>query len=152
MISLAEELALLAIEDDGAVAYTAGQAGFGMALIGACLVDLNGQGRLDADLTAVHILSRTPTGDPMLDLVLGEMGADTLLSVEQWVLQLAPQVPKLVQLSLSALVKRGILDGRRGFRYCVLKMFYEYQVSLKIEELNDPDSPMSEKYRHLLNR
>ena len=121
MISLAEELALLAIEDDGAVAYTAGQAGFGMALLGACLVDLNAQGRLDADLTVVHILSRAPTGDPMLDLVLGEMGGETLLSVEQWVLQLAPQVPKLVQLALGALVKRGILAQKESRFLWVLK-------------------------------
>ncbi len=31
--------------------------------------------------------------------------------------------------------KLGFLDGRKGFRYAVLKMFYEYQISLKIEEL-----------------
>lgn len=48
--------------------------------------------------------------------------------------------------------KRAFLDGRLGFRYCVLKMLYEYQVSLKIEELRDPQSPMATKYRHLLNR
>lgn len=50
------------------------------------------------------------------------------------------------------IVKGGILDGRLGWRYCVLKMFYEYQISLKLEELEDPDSPMSEKYRALLER
>ena len=46
--------------------------------------------------------------------------------------------------------KRGFLDGRRGWRYCVLRMLYEYQVSLKLEELRDPDSPMSAKYRKYL--
>jgi glycosyltransferase involved in cell wall biosynthesis len=46
--------------------------------------------------------------------------------------------------------KRGFLDGRLGWRYCVLRMFYEYQVSLKLEELNDPESPMSAKYRRYL--
>lgn len=50
------------------------------------------------------------------------------------------------------IVKRGIFDGRKGFRYCFLKMFYDYQVALKLEELHDPDSPMSENYRHLLDR
>lgn len=121
MISLAEELALLAIEDDGAIAYTAGQAGFGMALIGACLVDLNGRGRIDADLTAVHVLSRAPTEDPMLDLVLGEMQGNEELSVEQWVLRIAPQVPKLVQLALAALVKRGILSQKESRFLWVMK-------------------------------
>lgn len=48
------------------------------------------------------------------------------------------------------LIKLGFLDGRLGFRYCLLHTFYEYQVSLKLEELQDPDSPMAQKYRGLL--
>ncbi len=48
------------------------------------------------------------------------------------------------------LIKLGFLDGRLGFRYCLLHTFYEYQVSLKLEELQDSDSPMSQKYRGLL--
>ena len=49
-------------------------------------------------------------------------------------------------------VKGGILDGGEGLRYSILKMFYEYQISLKLEELEDPRSPLSEKYRDLLRR
>jgi glycosyltransferase involved in cell wall biosynthesis len=48
------------------------------------------------------------------------------------------------------LIKLGFLDGRLGFRYCLLHTFYEYQVSLKLEELQDPDSPLAQKYRDLL--
>lgn len=41
----------------------------------------------------------------------------------------------------------GFLDGRVGFRYCVLQMFYEYQVSLKLLELRTAtDGPLR---RHL---
>ena len=41
------------------------------------------------------------------------------------------------------ILKGGCLDGRLGFRYCVLQSFYEYQVSLKLMELrSDPTSPM----------
>jgi glycosyltransferase involved in cell wall biosynthesis len=47
-------------------------------------------------------------------------------------------------------IKLGFLDGRMGFRYCLLHTFYEYQVSLKLEELQDPDSPISQRYRDLL--
>jgi glycosyltransferase involved in cell wall biosynthesis len=42
----------------------------------------------------------------------------------------------------------GFLDGRIGFRFCLLHTFYEYQVSLKLEELQDPNSPLHEKYRN----
>jgi len=47
-------------------------------------------------------------------------------------------------------VKRGFLDGRAGFRYCLLRLFYEYEVSLKLKELEDPHSPMREKYGRYL--
>jgi len=45
--------------------------------------------------------------------------------------------------------KLGFLDGRMGFRYCVLHTFYDYQISLKLEELRDPQSPMSRKYKDM---
>jgi len=45
----------------------------------------------------------------------------------------------------------GFMDGRAGFRFCLLHTFYEYQVSLKIEELGDPDSPLRRKYREYLD-
>ncbi|AUI67280.1 glycosyltransferase family 2 protein [Beggiatoa leptomitoformis] len=47
-------------------------------------------------------------------------------------------------------IKLGFLDGKIGFRYSVLQMFYEYQVSLKLEELQDPDSPIAKKYQAYL--
>jgi glycosyltransferase involved in cell wall biosynthesis len=43
----------------------------------------------------------------------------------------------------------GFLDGRMGFRFCVLHTFHDYQISLKLEELRDPHSPMSQKYRDM---
>jgi hypothetical protein len=46
--------------------------------------------------------------------------------------------------------KRGFLDGQMGFRYCFLHALYEYQVSLKIEELKDPNSAMRQKYNRYL--
>ena len=46
--------------------------------------------------------------------------------------------------------KLGFLDGRIGFRYCLLHTFYEYQISLKLEELKEPESPMREKSRRYL--
>ncbi|MDX8410707.1 MAG: glycosyltransferase family 2 protein [Mariprofundaceae bacterium] len=46
----------------------------------------------------------------------------------------------------------GFLDGRIGFRYCLLRAIYEYQISLKLLELRDPDSPISAQYGKYLNR
>jgi hypothetical protein len=47
------------------------------------------------------------------------------------------------------LFKLGFLDGRMGFRFCLLHTFYDYQISLKLEELRDPQSPMSQKYKDM---
>jgi len=48
------------------------------------------------------------------------------------------------------LLKAGFLDGRAGFRYAVLKMFFEYQIALKVAELADPDSPLARRYGRYL--
>lgn len=44
----------------------------------------------------------------------------------------------------------GFLDGRAGFRYCMLHSFYEYQVSLKLKELMNPESTLYRKYQAYL--
>ena len=54
-----------------------------------------------------------------------------------------------LNLSGCTSVKLGFLDGRMGFRYCLLHTFYDYQISLKLEELRDPQSPMSQKYKDM---
>jgi len=43
-------------------------------------------------------------------------------------------------------IKLGFLDGRIGLRYCILRAIYEYEVDLKIIELNSDGSPIREKY------
>ncbi len=48
--------------------------------------------------------------------------------------------------------KLGFLDGRIGFRYCLVRALHEYQVSLKLIELRDPNSPMSARYREYIGR
>jgi glycosyltransferase involved in cell wall biosynthesis len=45
------------------------------------------------------------------------------------------------------ILRGGFLDGRIGFRFCLLHTFYEYQVSLKLEELSHPESPLNRKFR-----
>lgn len=56
----------------------------------------------------------------------------------------------LVKFLWMYILKCGFLDGRMGFRYCLLHAFYEYQISLKLEELKEPNSPMRQKYKQYL--
>jgi len=63
-------------------------------------------------------------------------------AVKQWAYRHLPFRP-FFKFLWSYGVKRGFLDGRVGFRYCLLQSLYEYQVSLKLMELqSDPTSPM----------
>lgn len=50
---------------------------------------------------------------------------------------LAPFRPLLRFLYMYVL-KRGFLDGRAGFHYCVLLSFYEYMITLKRREISSP--------------
>ncbi len=109
MISLTEELTLLAVEDDGRIAYTAGSPNFAMALVGACIIDLNNAGRVDADLAALNVLSTEPTGLAAQDRVLELLGAGPSQTTERWVLELQADAPALIRMTLGQLQQRGIL-------------------------------------------
>jgi len=109
VISLVEELVLLAVEDDGKIAYTAGSHDFSMALVGACLVELNLAGRIDADLETITILSREPTGNVAADAVLRQLDGSHA-SVRQQVRELQAQSGELMKATLASLISRGVLE------------------------------------------
>ena len=86
-----------------------------------------------------------PSGDPPFS------GPERQRGLEHFAYRYLPFRP-LWRFLYLYVAKGGMFDGRTGFRYCVLKMFYEYQISLKLEELEDPRSPLREKYRAELER
>jgi golgi phosphoprotein 3 len=130
-ISLVEELCLLAIEDDGSVASTAGEPAFGMGVVGACLVELSLRGRLDAEVvpgegdsgpqTMLLVLSSTPTGEPALDDVLSTVSAGPRQSVVDWTRAIFPHAGGLVKQALDRLQHRGIIESKEARFLWVLK-------------------------------
>lgn len=50
------------------------------------------------------------------------------------------------------ILKLGFLDGRIGFRFSLLHAFYDYQISLKLNELKDKKSPLYEKYKEYIEK
>lgn len=129
-ISLVEELCLLAIEDDGSVASTAGEPAFGMGVVGACLVELCIRGRLDADVragedgtpeTMLITIASTPTGEPALDSVLAEVSAGPERSAVEWTRQLFPRAGDLVRMALERLQSRKIIEAREARFLWVMK-------------------------------
>lgn len=127
-VSLPEELVLLVVEDDGGIAYTAGSPGFSMAVLGACLVELNLVGAIDADLEALRVLDATPGRGEALDLVLRELAAGPEVTVEQWVMRLFPLAGEVIRASLDALIARGVLARvERRFLWVLKERSYPVQ-------------------------
>ena len=72
-------------------------------------------------------------------------------AIKRFAYRYLPARPAFVFLWMY-LFRLGFLDGRIGLRYCLLRFFYELQVDLKLEELRDPASPISEAYGHFLQQ
>ena len=74
MATLIEEMLLLLCDEDGAP-LPVQQDVLGCALAGAVLMELAFAGRIDTDLEALVVSDPTPTGNVMLDGVLGKIAA-----------------------------------------------------------------------------
>lgn len=87
-------------------------------------------------------------GDGLSSDFLGS-GPERKRAIKQFAYLYMPARP-FVYFLWMYLIRLGFLDGRIGLRYCLLRFFYELQVDLKLRELKDPTSPISQKYQHLL--
>lgn len=72
MLNCAEELILLALDDESGTFYRTTSINFELALVGALLMDLVLKNRIAVDLDYVHVISHKATGDEFLDMVLKE--------------------------------------------------------------------------------
>jgi hypothetical protein len=86
-----------------------------------------------------------------LDGSLTAGGPSTRRYLKNLAYQYVPARP-LFKFMWMYLFRLGFLDGKIGFRFCLLHAFYDYQISLKLEELQNPDSPLFQKYKdHILS-
>lgn len=112
----AEEIYLLALDDERGVLKTLPAFALEYALAGALLMELALDGRVDAGLATLKVVSTVPTGDALLD--------DTLQVLQQekepkpvsfWLDQLTQQAVRTEDRVLARLINRGILrqENRR---------------------------------------
>jgi Golgi phosphoprotein 3 len=75
MLTVPEEFLLLTLKDENGgfvdIRHEKQRAGF----VGAAIMELGLQGRLDSDLDRVWVVDKTPTGDLSLDLVLSSLAS-----------------------------------------------------------------------------
>lgn len=116
-LSLIEQLLLLTLEDRGGEFDRVPEAFLICGIAGGALIDLSLRGRVDSDPGAVWVVDASPTGDPLLDEVLAEIGAEPRrLDPRAWIVRLSPRAMAMRAATLSALVGRGVLR-QEGHRY-----------------------------------
>ena len=110
MLTFAEEILLLLLDDDyGGIAPDRTKV-LDVLMSGAVLMDLAIQGRIDSDLENLFVVDSSPTGYSMMDSALAEIGrSKDTQNAQYWVLKLSDRGEEFQKAALERLVQRGIL-------------------------------------------
>ena len=110
MLTFAEEILLLALDDKKGTIKPLPSYSMRLALAGALLTELAFAGRIDTDLDSLTVISTEPTGDELLDEILQSLQkAETTEDTEYWLNKLAWGFEDLKEKTLQQLVDKGIL-------------------------------------------
>lgn len=110
MLTLLEEVVLLAVDEKSGRVRSTREFGASYALVGAVFFDLALARKIDTDTEEIQIIDATPTGNATLDRVLARMAArPDLKTVQEWVEEMFLQRDDLEGEALRSLIERGIL-------------------------------------------
>src|SRR5436190_22743513 len=110
MLTLLEEVVLLAVDEKSGELTSCRECWTEYALAAAVLFDLALAGKIDTDTEQVMVIDRNPTGFPVLDDVLNWMcGQPELTTVQQWIEELGRRRDDLEGEALRSLTERGIV-------------------------------------------
>ena len=110
MLTFAEEILLLALDDQQGVIKPLPVSAMEYALSGGVLMDLALANRIDTDLKQLRVVDKTPTGDVILDETLRILQSQPIAqTTTHWLSYLAGQAKDLQDRVLKRLVGKGIL-------------------------------------------
>src|SRR5262249_13198514 len=110
MLTMLEEVVLLAVDERTGGGRSTPEVGTAYALVGGLFFDLALARRIDTDTEAIHIVDRTPTGNATLDRVLDRMAArPALRTVRDWIEEIFLARHDLEGEALASLIAQGIL-------------------------------------------
>ena len=145
MLTFAEEILLLLLDDESGEFIPAPAWSRQCALAGAVLMDLALHNRIDTDLRKLVVLDPTPTGDDLLDPVLAALNEENEVhDARYWVERVAEeQSGRIEEQALTRLVNHRILEsegGRllwvfRARRYPTIDGKAEREVKLRIMQV-----------------
>ncbi len=144
MLSFAEEIMLLLLEDEDGRMIHVPELSMRCVLAGAVLMELALAGKIDTDLEKLMVLDTEKTDDEMLDLALERIvAADRVEAARFWVEHLARDADAFRSMALDRLVEKGILnrvDDRllwvfKTRRYPMVDGQAEREVKLRIMDI-----------------
>ncbi|HWC99300.1 MAG TPA: GPP34 family phosphoprotein [Candidatus Sulfopaludibacter sp.] len=110
-----EEVVLLAVDEKTGNLRSAREFSTAYALVGAVFFDLALARKIDTDTETIHIIDRSPTGNPTLDRVMADMAAKPqLTTVREWIEHLFHQRGDLEGEALAALISQGVLRHEKS--------------------------------------
>jgi len=110
MLTVAEEMLLLVLDDKSGTFITEPDININYALAGAVLADLALKGRIEADPDKLFVLESKPTGDDVQDAVLARIAeSDEVQDTAYWVAEIGQRGEEVREHLLTRLVDRGIL-------------------------------------------
>ena len=110
MLTFAEEILLLFLDDETGKFENMYYEEFKYALAGAVLMDLAVRGKIDTDLEKLRVSDPSPTGETILDGFLKEIvETEEEMNTFFWVSEIAKKGAEIREMALDSLVQRGIL-------------------------------------------
>jgi len=115
MLTMLEEVVLLAVDEKTGQLRSTREFGTAYALVGALFFDLALARKIDTDTEAIETIDTTPTGNATLDRVLGAMRArPTAGTVRDWIEAIFLERRDLEGEALAEVIERGILRHEKS--------------------------------------
>jgi Golgi phosphoprotein 3 len=115
MLTMLEEVVLLAVDERTGNLRSTREFGTAYALVGAVFFDLALARKIDTDTETIHIIDTTPTGNATLDRVLAEMAKrPDLTTVRQWIEEIFLHRRDLEGEALFSLIASGVLRHEKS--------------------------------------
>ena len=120
---LTEEFVLLMLDEQSGYLGMVPDWDFSCVMAGAVIADLTLENRIDTDLDSLHLIDATPTGDPMLDPTLKEIGEEeNTFSAQYWIERNTSRSEDIVEMTLDRLCEKGILEFHSGGFWSLSKL------------------------------
>jgi Golgi phosphoprotein 3 len=115
MLSMLEEVVLLAVDEKNGGLRSTREFGTAYALVGAVFFDLALARKIDTDTETIQIIDMTPTGNATLDRVLTHMASRAdLTTVRGWLEEIFQQRDDLEGEALQSLIDQDILRHEKS--------------------------------------